>query len=91
MKAPVELALFAVTTVSVFAIAFSVGSAIDPIASDDRPVDLSAGLPAPGALTLPGLAVSDRGYTLRLADPAPGSGDAVALPSRSSARTGSRC
>ncbi|MBA3742018.1 hypothetical protein [Sporichthya sp.] len=110
MKVPVKLTVFAASTAAVFALAFGVGSAFDPIV-DSRTVGLAAaddpadgghsgmdmgsdtgeeppggsavgaptpgGAPAPAGPEVPGLAVSERGYALRLDDPSPGVGDAV--------------
>ena len=97
-------------TAAVFALAFGVGSVLDPIAPGDEVglamadgsdgaahdgMDMSGetaeqppSWPSPaapavgsggavGAAELPGLAVSSRGYTLRVVDVTPGGGDAV--------------
>lgn len=115
MKIPAKLTIFAASTAAVFALAFGVGSAFDPIV-ESRTVGLAAaddpaggarsgmdmgsdtgdeppggsavgaptpgGAPAPAGLEVPGLAVSERGYTLRLDDPTPGVGEAVEVAFR---------
>ena len=90
MNVGVKLTAFAAVTAAVFGLAFGVGSVLDPIAPEDEVgLTMSDGHgdkdadgdhrpgAAPPAGDLPGLAVSARGYTLRMLDVTPGRGDAV--------------
>lgn len=84
MNVGVKLTAFAAATAAVFGLAFGVGAVLDPIAPDDEVVTAaadhgahssaaSAGEAGAGA-ALAGLAVSARGYTLKLRDVTPAQG-----------------
>ncbi|MGQ0843051.1 MAG: hypothetical protein ACT4QF_02840 [Sporichthyaceae bacterium] len=85
MKVRVKLGVFAGAVALVFGAAFGAGTfAPDADPAGDRGVDLAlpAGVStaadgAVPALLLPGLAVADRGYALRVVDATPGAGEAV--------------
>ncbi len=80
MNVGVKLILFAAGTAAVFGLALGAGSVLDPIAPEDEVGLAMADGDAHGgaaAVELPGLAVSSRGYTLRVLDVTPGKGDPV--------------
>ncbi|MGQ0843449.1 MAG: hypothetical protein ACT4QF_04885 [Sporichthyaceae bacterium] len=86
MNVRVKLGVFAVGLALAFGAAFGAGRFAPDADAGARGVDhtVSTGIapvetvPTAAASTLlPGLAVADRGYTLQVADPTPGAGDAV--------------
>lgn len=92
MNVGVKLTAFAAVTAAVFGLAFAVGSVLDPLApenetgvtmADDHAAtsdsDDQEQAVGPRTAELPGLAVSARGYTLRILDVTPGQGEAVEI------------
>jgi hypothetical protein len=73
MKASMRLAVFAAATLTAFGAAYAVGAVSDPLSTagsdghDEAHAERGPAEPA-AASTSPGLAVSDRGYTLRPGD-----------------------
>lgn len=81
MKSTVKLGIFAAALALAFGGAFGVGVVLDAdrAGGPDRADTQTVSQEMAGSASLPGLAVSDRGYTLRLLDSTPGAGETVPL------------
>lgn len=87
MRAVARLTMFATTAALAFGAAFTAGAVTDPIASASPPTHEPAHQTAPtqaptSPVALPGLGISDLGYTLRVADTTLPLGDQVLVSFR---------
>ena len=86
MRPPARLAAFAATAAIAFGAAFAAGAVADPIASSStpghEPADRMAPAPPAVAADVPGLGMSDLGYTLHVADTTLPQGDEVLVSFR---------